>query len=186
MAESEDEVGVAMGVAWTAVGGETLPVEVLPVRGKGALQLTGKLGDVMKESAQAALTYARSRAEGYGVLSSFFDEHIIHIHVPEGAVPKDGPSAGITMTTALISAMTGRKVRHDVAMTGEVTLRGKVLPIGGLKEKSLAAHRAGIKTLIMPHGNSKDISEIPQRVRAELQIIPVKSMDEVLQIALRS
>lgn len=186
MAESEDEVGVAMGVAWTAVGGETLPVEVLPVRGKGALQLTGKLGDVMKESAQAALTYARSRAEGYGVLPSFFDEHIIHIHVPEGAVPKDGPSAGITMTTALISAMTGRKVRHDVAMTGEVTLRGKVLPIGGLKEKSLAAHRAGIKTLIMPHGNSKDISEIPQRVRAELQIIPVKSMDEVLQIALRS
>lgn len=185
LAESQDEVGVAMGVAWTSVGGETLPVEVLPVRGKGALHLTGQLGDVMKESAQAALTFARSRADAYGVPASFFDEHIIHIHVPEGAVPKDGPSAGITMTTALVSVMTGRKVRCDVAMTGEVTLRGKVLPIGGLKEKTLAAHRAGIKTFILPYGNSKDISELPQRIRDELTLIPVRSMDEVLNIALR-
>ncbi len=184
-AEEQDEVGVAMGAAWTSVGGETLSIEVLTVNGKGSLQLTGKLGDVMKESAQAAVSYARSRAESLGVSNSFFDDHVVHIHVPEGAVPKDGPSAGITMTTALISAMTGRKVRHDVAMTGEVTLRGKVLPIGGLKEKTLAAHRAGIKTFILPQANSKDIAEIPQRIRDELQLIPVSSMDEVLKIALR-
>jgi ATP-dependent Lon protease len=139
----------------------------------------------MKESAQAAVSYARSRAESLGVSTSFFDDHVVHIHVPEGAVPKDGPSAGITMTTALISAMTGRKVRRDVAMTGEVTLRGKVLPIGGLKEKTLAAHRAGIKTFILPQANTKDIADIPQRIRDELQLIPVSSMDEVLTIALR-
>ncbi|MEY2845095.1 MAG: hypothetical protein RL076_641 [Chloroflexota bacterium] len=184
-AEEQDEVGVAMGAAWTSVGGETLSIEVLTINGKGSLQLTGKLGDVMKESAQAAVSYARSRAESLGVSTSFFDDHVVHIHVPEGAVPKDGPSAGITMTTALISAMTGRKVRRDVAMTGEVTLRGKVLPIGGLKEKTLAAHRAGIKTFILPQANTKDIADIPQRVRDELQLIPVSSMDEVLNIALR-
>ncbi|MCX6014616.1 MAG: hypothetical protein NT020_03360 [Chloroflexales bacterium] len=131
------------------------------------------------------MSYARAHADEFGIPGTFFDEHIIHIHVPEGAVPKDGPSAGITMTTALISAMTGRKVRHDVAMTGEVTLRGKVLPIGGLKEKTLAAHRAGIKTFILPYANTKDIAELPQRIRDELELIPVSSMDEVLRIALR-
>ncbi len=185
MAELQDEVGVATGAAWTSVGGETLSIEVLSFKGKGAFQLTGQLGDVMKESAHAAMSYARAHADEFGIPGTFFDEHVIHIHVPEGAVPKDGPSAGITMTTALISAMTGRKVRRDVAMTGEVTLRGKVLPIGGLKEKTLAAHRAGIKTFILPYANTKDIAELPQRIRDELELIPVSSMDEVLRIALR-
>ncbi len=184
LAEEKDEIGVATGVYWSPTGGDTLSIEVLPVRGKGALQLTGQLGDVMKESAQAALSYARYRAEQLGVDPNYFDEHNIHVHVPEGAVPKDGPSAGITLTTALISAMTGQPVRRDVAMTGEVTLRGKVLPIGGLKEKTLAAHRAGIKTFILPKDNAKDISELPQKVRDDLQLIPVSSMDEVLKIAL--
>jgi len=154
------------------------------MRGKGILQLTGQLGDVMKESAQAAMSYARFRADQLGIDPNYFEEHNIHVHVPEGAVPKDGPSAGITLTTALISAMTGRPVRRDVAMTGEVTLRGKVLPIGGLKEKTLAAHRAGIKTFILTKDNAKDIVELPQKVRDDLQLIPVSSMDEVLKIAL--
>jgi ATP-dependent Lon protease len=184
LAESQDEIGVATGVAWTPNGGDILSIEVLPVRGKGTLQMTGQLGEVMKESAQAAMSYARFRAESLGVDQNYFDEHNIHIHVPEGAVPKDGPSAGITLTTALISAMTGRPVRRDVAMTGEVTLRGKVLPIGGLKEKTLAAHRAGIKTFILPKDNAKDIVDLPKKVREELQLIPVSSMDEVLGIAL--
>ena len=184
LAEEQDEIGVATGVAYTASGGDTLSIEVLPVRGKGTLQLTGQLGDVMKESAQAALSYARFKAEALGVDPKYFEEHNIHIHIPEGAVPKDGPSAGITLTTALISAMTGQPVRRDVAMTGEVTLRGKVLPIGGLKEKTLAAHRAGIKTFILPKDNAKDIVELPQKVRDDLQLIPVSSMDEVLKIAL--
>ncbi|HEU4322827.1 MAG TPA: endopeptidase La [Roseiflexaceae bacterium] len=185
LAESQDEVGVATGVSWSATGGDVLSIEVLPVRGKGGLQLTGQLGEVMKESAQAAMSYARSRAEALGVDPNYFEEHNIHIHVPEGAVPKDGPSAGITLTTALISALTGNPVRRDVAMTGEVTLRGKVLPIGGLKEKTLAAHRAGIKTFILPKDNVKDIVDLPQKVREDLQLIPVSSMDEVLRIALR-
>ncbi|MBM4411919.1 MAG: endopeptidase La [Chloroflexi bacterium] len=184
LAESMDEVGVATGVAWTSVGGETLTIEVQPIKGKGAIQLTGRLGDVMKESAHAAMTYARAQASVWGVESNYFDEHIMHVHIPEGAVPKDGPSAGITLTTALISAMTGKKVRRDVAMTGEVTLRGKVLPIGGLKEKTLAAHRAGIKTFVLPQANAKDIAELPQRIRDELALIPVSTMDEVLKIAL--
>ncbi len=184
LAEEKDEIGVATGVYWSPTGGDTLSIEVLPVRGKGALQLTGQLGDVMKESAQAALSYARYRADQLGIDPNYFEEHNIHVHVPEGAVPKDGPSAGITLTTALISAMTGRPVRRDVAMTGEVTLRGKVLPIGGLKEKTLAAHRAGIKTFILPKDNAKDISELPQKVRDDLQLIPVSSMEEVLKIAL--
>jgi len=184
LAEEKDEVGVATGVTWSPTGGDVLSIEVLPVRGKGGLQLTGQLGEVMKESAQAAMSYARFRAEQFGIDPSYFDEHNIHIHVPEGAVPKDGPSAGITLTTALISAMTGKPVRRDVAMTGEITLRGKVLPIGGLKEKTLAAHRAGIRTFILPKDNAKDIAELPKKVREELQLIPVSSMDEVLKIAL--
>lgn len=177
-----DEVGVATGVAWTPSGGDILNIEVLPVRGKGNLQMTGHLGDVMKESAQAAMSYARSRAEQYGVEPSYFEDHVFHIHVPEGAVPKDGPSAGITLTTALISAMTGKPVRRDVAMTGEITLRGKVLPIGGLKEKTLAAHRAGIRTFILPRENTKDIVDLPDKIRQDLTLITVGSMDEVLHI----
>src|SRR4029453_1331124 len=154
------------------------------MEGKGGPILTGSLGQVMQESARTALSYARANARRFGVDPTFFDSHMIHVHVPEGAVPKDGPSAGITLTTALISAMTGRPVRRDVAMTGEVTLRGKVLPIGGLKEKTLAAHCAGIKTFILPKDNAKDIVELPQKVRDDLQLIPVSSMDEVLKIAL--
>ena len=184
LAEEYDEVGVATGVTWSPTGVDVLSIEVLAVRGKGTIQLTGQLGDVMKESAHAALSYARSRVEQLGVDPNYFDEHNIHIHVPEGAQPKEGPSAGITLTTALISAMTGRAVRRDVAMTVEVTLRGKVLPIGGLKEKKLAAHRAGIKTFILPKDNAKDIAELPQKVREDLQLIPVSSMEEVLKIAL--
>jgi ATP-dependent Lon protease len=186
LVEEHDEVGLAMGVAWTSTGGDVLSIEVLPVRGKGSsLQLTGHLGDVMKESAQTAMSFARSRAERYGVSPDYFEEHVFHIHVPEGAVPKDGPSAGIPLTTALISAMTGKPVRRDVAMTGEITLRGKILPIGGLKEKTLAAHRAGIKTFIMPKENTKDIVDLPDKVRQDLQLIPVISMDEVLDIVLK-
>lgn len=185
LTEEADEVGLAMGVAWTSVGGETLPIEVATITGKGPLQLTGQLGDVMKESAQAAMSYARAHAAEWNVPATYFDEHVIHIHIPEGAVHKDGPSAGITLTTALISAITGKKVRRDVAMTGEVTLRGKVLPIGGLKEKTLAAHRAGIKTFLLPVGNAKDIPELPAKIRTDLELIPVSSMDEVLRIALR-
>ncbi|RMD73936.1 MAG: endopeptidase La, partial [Chloroflexi bacterium] len=184
IAEEQDEVGVATGVAWTSAGGDILSIEVLPFKGKGQLQLTGQLGEVMKESAQTAVSYVRSRAADFGIDPNTFEETNIHIHIPEGAVPKDGPSAGITLTTALISALTGTPVRRDVAMTGEVTLRGKVLPIGGLKEKTLAAHRAGIRTFILPKENAKDISELPEKVRRELNLIPVSSMDEVLRIAL--
>lgn len=182
--EDHDEVGVAMGVAWTPAGGDILSIEVLPVLGKGSLQLTGHLGEVMKESAQAAMSFARSRATQFGIDPKYFEEHMFHIHVPEGAVPKDGPSAGIPLTTALISAMTGRPVRHDVAMTGEITLRGKVLPIGGLKEKTLAAHRAGIRTFILPKENEKDIVDLPDKIKRDLNLITVGTMDEVLQIVL--
>ncbi len=184
LAQEHDEVGVATGVSWTPTGGDILSIEVLPVKGKGNMQLTGRLGEVMRESAQAAMSYVRAKAEQFGISPDYFEQYAIHIHVPEGAVPKDGPSAGITLTTALISAMTGRPVRRDVAMTGEVTLRGKVLPIGGLKEKTLAAHRAGIRTFILPKENEKDIGELPDKVRQDLQLIPVESMDEVLKIAL--
>ncbi len=182
--EEQDSVGVATGVAWTPTGGDVLSIEVLPVRGKGALMLTGHLGEVMKESAQAAMSYVRSRAEQLGIDPNFFEEHVFHIHIPEGAVPKDGPSAGITLTTALISALTNTPVRHDVAMTGEVTLRGRVLGIGGLKEKTLAAHRAGIKTFILPQRNAKDLVDLPDKIKEELNLVPVSSMDEVLQVAL--
>jgi ATP-dependent Lon protease len=149
------------------------------------MQLTGRLGDVMKESAHAAMTYVRSRADQLGIDPAYFEEHAFHIHVPEGAVPKDGPSAGITLTTALVSALTNRPVRNDVAMTGEVTLRGRVLGIGGLKEKTLAAHRAGIRTFILPQRNLKDIVDLPENVKQDLDLVPVSSMDEVLNIALR-
>jgi ATP-dependent Lon protease len=184
LAEEDDQVGVAMGVAWTPTGGDVLSIEVLPIHGKGSLQLTGHLGEVMKESAHAALSYVRSRSDMLGIDPDFFDNHSIHIHIPEGAVPKDGPSAGITLTTALISALTNKPVRHDVVMTGEVTLRGRVLGIGGLKEKTLAAHRAGMRTFILPKKNVKDIVDLPEKVKQDLQLIPVSSMDEVIQIAL--
>jgi ATP-dependent Lon protease len=185
LAEEQDEVGVATGVSWTPVGGDTIGVEVSLMEGKGNLLLTGQLGDVMKESAQAALTYARSRARQLGIDPVRFEKTDIHIHVPAGATPKDGPSAGVTLATALVSALTGRPVRRDVAMTGEITLRGKVLPIGGLKEKVLAAHRAGISTFILPRKNEKDLDEIPQKVRRGLEMLPVDELDSVLRIALQ-
>lgn len=176
---SVDEVGLARGLAWTAVGGDTLSVEVNVMEGTGKIELTGKLGDVMKESAMAAISYLRSVSDRYGI-PEFYKTKDIHIHVPEGAVPKDGPSAGITMASAAFSALTGKKVRCDTAMTGEITLRGKVLPIGGLKEKSLAAHRAGINNVIIPYDNKKDLEDIPENIRSEMTFIPVKTMDEVL------
>lgn len=178
------EVGAVNGLAWTALGGTTLTVEAMLMPGKGDLKLTGKLGDVMKESAQAALTYIRAHAEQYEIPAEKFTQNDLHVHVPEGATPKDGPSAGITIATAILSVFTGRKVRGDVAMTGEITLRGKVLPIGGLKEKSLAARRVGIKTVLIPYGNKKDIDELPAVVRDELTFIPVKQVDEVFAVVL--
>ena len=179
-----DEVGLVRGLAYTSVGGEVLDVEVAVVEGKGRLELTGNLGDVMKESARAALTYIRSRSAMLGLAPDFYQKNDIHIHFPEGAVPKDGPSAGITMTVALISALTGRPVRHDVAMTGEITLRGRVLPIGGLREKTMAALRAGVKTVIIPAENEADLAEIDQTVRAALDFVPVEHADQVLDVAL--
>lgn len=182
--EKEDQIGTATGLAYTAVGGDTLSIEVTYYSGKGELILTGKLGEVMRESAQAAFSYIRTRADELHVDADFYEKYDIHIHVPEGATPKDGPSAGITMATALVSALTNRAVRRDVGMTGEITLRGRVLPIGGLKEKSLSAHRAGLTTIIIPQENERDIEEIPESVREELTFIPVKHLDEVLEIAL--
>jgi len=177
-------VGIATGLAWTPSGGETLAVEVSLAPGKGSLQITGQLGDVMKESAQAALSYLRAHAQELGLKPDFQAKTDIHVHVPEGATPKDGPSAGITMATALASAFTGRPVRHDLAMTGEITLRGRVLPIGGLKEKSLAARREGITTLVVPRGNRKDLSEVPEEARKAMRWHLVSSMDQVLKLAL--
>ena len=183
-AEFEDQVGVATGLAYTSVGGDTLQIEVSLSPGKGKLILTGKLGDVMKESAQAAFSFVRSKAKELKLEKDFHETCDVHIHVPEGAVPKDGPSAGITIATALVSALTGQPIRREVGMTGEITLRGRVLPIGGLKEKSLSAHRAGLTTIILPKDNEKDIDDIPESVRNEMTFYPVSHMDEVLKIAL--
>jgi len=182
--QERDEVGVVTGLAWTAMGGDTLTIEVTTVPGKGKVVLTGQLGDVMKESAQTALSYIRSRAKQLGLEADFAESVDIHVHVPEGAIPKDGPSAGITMATAIASTLTKRPVSRYVAMTGEITLRGRVLPIGGLKEKSLAAHRAGIKTILYPSDNQKDLRDIPQSVQEDVRFVPVQNMDEVLHWAL--
>lgn len=182
--EEENQVGVVRGLAWTSVGGDTLSIEVATMSGKGKLVLTGKLGDVMKESAKTAQSYIRSIADEYNIPADFYKELDIHIHIPEGAVPKDGPSAGITMATAMISALTGIKVDKTIAMTGEITLRGRVLPIGGLKEKSLAAKRAGIKTILIPHKNIKNLEDVPDVVKKSIEFIPVKTMEEVLELAL--
>jgi ATP-dependent Lon protease len=184
LANVEDEVGVATGLAATMAGGDVLFVEATTLPGKGRLILTGKLGEVMQESAQAALTYARSRASALDVQHSFFEQHDIHIHVPAGAIPKDGPSAGVTIATALVSAITRRPVRKDVAMTGEITLRGKVMPVGAVRDKVLAAHRAGIKTVIVPDENESDLEEVAEEVRRELQFVMVDSVDAVLNAAL--
>ena len=182
--DSEDQVGVVTGLAWTEVGGETLQIEAVMLPGKGRMQTTGKLGDVMKESIDAARSYVRSKSLSFGIVPPVFDKRDIHVHVPEGATPKDGPSAGVGMATSIISVLTGIPVRRDVAMTGEVTLRGRVLPIGGLKEKLLAALRAGIKTVLIPQENEKDLAEIPDNVKKGLTIVPVSTMDEVVKVAL--
>jgi ATP-dependent Lon protease len=184
VAERTEEAGVATGLAWTSVGGEILFIEATRMYGTGKLQLTGQLGDVMKESAQAALSYVRSGSERYGIAKDFLEKSDIHIHIPAGSMPKDGPSAGVTMFTALVSMLTGVRVRHDVAMTGEITLRGRVLPIGGLKEKVLAAHRAGIKRVIVPERNKPDLDEVPAEVKSDLEFVFVSKMDQVLDAAL--
>jgi ATP-dependent Lon protease len=182
--EDQDQIGVVTGLAWTEVGGELLSIESLVMPGKGKLEYTGKLGDVMKESIKAAKSYIRSRCLDYGIIPPAFEKKDFHVHVPEGATPKDGPSAGIGMVTSIVSALTNTPVKRDVAMTGEVTLRGKVLPIGGLKEKLLAALRGGIKTAIIPYENKKDLKDIPKNVIEGIKIIPVSHVDEVLKIAL--
>jgi ATP-dependent Lon protease len=182
--EEEDQVGAVTGLAWTEVGGELLTIEAVTVPGKGQIKTTGKLGEVMQESIQAAMSFVKARAPAYGIKPSIFARKDIHVHLPEGAVPKDGPSAGIGMVTAMISTLSGIAVRRDVAMTGEVTLRGRVLPIGGLKEKLLAALRGGIRTVLIPAENEKDLAEIPVSVKEGLEIIPVEHVDDVLSRAL--
>jgi len=186
VAERTEETGVATGLAWTSVGGEILFIEATRMFGTGKLQLTGQLGEVMKESAHAALSYVRTNAEKYGIPKDFLEKSDMHIHIPAGAMPKDGPSAGITMFTAIVSLLTGIRIRHDVAMTGEISLRGRVLPIGGLKEKTLAAHRAGIKRVLVPERNKADLDEVPKEVRDELEFVFVHKLDEVLEAALES
>ena len=184
VAEKENQVGQVVGLAWTEVGGDLLTIEAVQIPGKGAVVRTGTLGDVMKESIEAARTVVRARANRLGIKNEVFEKSDIHIHVPEGATPKDGPSAGAAMTVALVSVFTGIPVRADVAMTGEITLRGEVLPIGGLKEKLLAAQRGGIKTVLIPEQNVKDLAEIPDTVKNKLEIVPVRWIDKVLEIAL--
>jgi ATP-dependent Lon protease len=183
-AEKKNEIGAAVGLAWTEVGGQILTTEATLMEGKGKLTITGKLGDVMQESAQAAMSYIRSRAHQFGLPRDFYRNLDVHIHIPEGAIPKDGPSAGITLATTICSALTRIPVRGDVAMTGEITLRGKVLPIGGLKEKLMAAHRHGIYEAVLPLDNEKDLPDIPENIRKEMKLHFVESMDEVLKIAL--
>jgi ATP-dependent Lon protease len=183
-AERQDEVGVAAGLAWTENGGEIMLVEIAVLEGKGNMQITGQVGEVMQESGQASLTYVKSRSGLFEIDPDVFERMDIHMHLPENAIPKDGPSAGVTMTVALISALTGRPVRREVAMTGEVTLRGRVLPIGGLKEKVLAAHRAGLKVVIIPEKNVKDLVDVPRKVQHDLKILPVSHMDQILDTAL--
>jgi ATP-dependent Lon protease len=182
--EKKNEIGAAVGLAWTEVGGQILTTEATLMEGKGKLTITGKLGDVMQESAQAAMSYIRSRAHQFGLPRDFYRNLDVHVHIPEGAIPKDGPSAGITLATTICSALTRIPVRGDVAMTGEITLRGNVLPIGGLKEKLLAAHRHGINEAIIPLDNKKDLPDIPENVRNVMKLHFVESMDEVLKIAL--
>lgn len=184
LVDKEDQVGVVNGLAWTAAGGDTLTVEAQLLPGKGNLLLTGQLGDVMKESAQAGWTYLRSIGEQFDIPEDIGNLDV-HIHVPEGAIPKDGPSAGVTMACALASAFSERPVRRDVAMTGEITLRGRVLPIGGLKEKSIAALRAGVKTVVIPKGNKRDLAELPQVVRDNLKFVLAETLQDVLHVALR-
>jgi ATP-dependent Lon protease len=184
IAELEDQVGAVTGVAVNEFGGDVMTVEAIAMTGRGEFALTGQIGKVMEESARAAVSYARAHAADLGVRPAFFDDHFFHIHVPAGAIPKDGPSAGITMATAVVSVLTDRPVRREVAMTGEITLRGKVLPIGGLKEKLLAAHRAGIKVFILPEKNRKDLHEVPDEVKQSMELVFVKHVDEVLDKAL--
>jgi ATP-dependent Lon protease len=186
MAEEADEAGVATGIAWTSAGGDLITVEATLMEGRGNLTLTGQLGDVMKESAQAAFSYARSRGEQFGLENRFYEKYDVHLHLPAGSIPKDGPSAGITMATALISALTKRPAYRDVAMTGEITLRGRILPVGGVKEKVLAAHRAGIKTFILPKRNMKDLVDVPPEIVQELCFVPVERMDDVIITALHA
>jgi ATP-dependent Lon protease len=183
-AELEDQIGIVTGLAWTEVGGELLTIEGVMMPGKGRMTVTGNLRDVMKESIQAANAYVRSRSGEFGIPPSMFEKKDIHVHVPEGATPKDGPSAGVAMATAIISVLTGIPVRKDVAMTGEITLRGRVLPIGGLKEKLLAALRGGIKTVLIPEDNVKDLADIPEEVKKKLELVPVARMEDVVKYAL--
>jgi ATP-dependent Lon protease len=182
-AEREDEVGVATAIAWTANGGDIMPIEVALMEGKGNLQITGQIGEVMQESVQAALSYIKSRAKLFKINPDVFENMDIHLHVPEGAIPKDGPSAGITIAVALLSVYTNKKVRHEVGMSGEITLRGRVLPIGGVREKVLAAHRAGLKKVILPEKNKKDLIDVPEKVLIDMQVVFVATMDEVIHLA---
>ncbi|MGB0417856.1 MAG: S16 family serine protease, partial [Acholeplasmataceae bacterium] len=185
LADQKEQVGVATGLAYTAFGGDTLPVEVTYYKGNGKLVLTGKLGDVMKESAMTALSFVKAHAEALKLDTALFEQNDFHIHVPEGAVPKDGPSAGITLATAIYSALSQRFVNKEVGMTGEITLRGNVLPIGGLKEKAIAAHRSGLKTILIPKDNEKDVDDIPKEVKDALKIIPVDHVTDVFSKALK-
>ena len=182
--ESENRIGVVTGLAWTEHGGEILKIETVNMPGKGRMQITGKLGDVMQESVKAAKSFVRSKSLEYGIIPPIFEKKDFHIHVPEGATPKDGPSAGVAMVTSIVSSITNIPVNREIAMTGEVTVTGQVLPIGGLKEKLLAAHRAGVKIVLIPKENEKDLVDIPKKVREDIKIVPVDTADEVLKIAL--